>query len=282
MAWSSPEQNGGFDFDFVTTPPDRLCCAICLHVLRDPHQTDCGHQFCLSCITKAYHQSRACPVCKKIYRIFRDQIVAREVRGLQVRCSKKNLGCEWVGELGSYCDTHINQCDYVSVSCTQCQQLVPKRLITKHQDLLCPLRKFSCDYCRTYISTYDDVTKNHWPICEHYPVPCPNDCPTGSVPRNCLMEHIRKDCKVKKEAKHVAEVRSQNAKLREKLQYLQECLEKKADENECRLKEQVAKAELEESNLSEELHLSQKVQSLKQELAERDEKIKKLKEQVSL
>ena len=96
------------------------------------------------------------------------------------------------------------------------------------------------------------------------------------------MEHIRKDCKVKKEAKHVAEVRSQNAKLREKLQYLQECLEKKADANECRPKEQVAKAELEESNLSEELHLSQKVQSLKQELAERDEKIKKLKEQVSL
>ena len=90
------------------------------------------------------------------------------------------------------------------------------------------------------------------------------------------MEHISNECEMKKEA---AEMKSQNAKLLEKLQYLQECLEKKtdeSDENECRLKEQVAKAELEKSNLSE------KVQSLEQELAERDEKIKKLEEQVSL
>ena len=41
------------------------------------------------------------------------------------------------------------------------------------------------------------------------------------------MEHIRKDCKVKKEAKQVAEMRSQNAKLREKLQNLTKELAKK-------------------------------------------------------
>ena len=75
------------------------------------------------------------------------------------------------------------------------------------------------------------------------------------------MEHIRNECKVKKEA---AEMKSQNAKLVEKLA----CLEKK---NECRLKEQVAKAE---SNLLE------KVQSLKQKLIEKDEKIKNMEEQV--
>ena len=223
---ASPKQNGGFDLNFVTTPPKHLCCAICLHVLRDPHQTDCGHHFCLSCITKAYQQSHACPICKETYSIFRDQKVARDVKELRVKCSQSNQGCEWVGELGSY-SNHVNQCDYVSVSCTKCQQLVPKRLITEHQDLLCPLRKFSCDYCRTYISTYDDVTKNHWPICEYYPVPCPNDCPKGSVPRIRLMEHIRNDCKVKKEAKKVAEMRSQNAKLREKLQNLTKELAKK-------------------------------------------------------
>ena len=62
-------------------------------------------------------------------------------------------------------------------------------------------------------------------------------------------------------------MKSQNAKLLEKL----ECLEKKNYENECRLKEQVAKAE---SNLLE------KVQSLEQELTEKDEKIKNMEEQV--
>ena len=265
MAWSGPGQSGGFDFDFVATPPDRLCCAICLHVLRDPHQTDCGHQFCLSCITKAYHQSLVCPVCKKTYSIFRDQIVAREVRGLQVRCSKESLGCEWVGELGSYIDTHIHQCGFINVSCMHCKQLVPKRLITKHQDLLCPLRKYDCDYCRTYVSTYDDVTKNHWPICKFFPVPCPNDCPTGSVPRNHLMEHIKNDCKVKKEA---AEMKSQHTKLLEKVHYLQEEFEKKNDENhenERKLKEQ-----------------ARQVEQFEQEVAEKDKRIKELEKQVSL
>ena len=82
------------------------------------------------------------------------------------------------------------------------------------------------------------------------------------------MEHIRNECKVKKEA---VEMKSQNAKLLEKLQYLQECLEKKNYENERRLKEQVAKAE---SNLLE------KVQNLEQELTEKDEKIKNIEEQV--
>ena len=70
-------------------------------------------------------------------------------------------------------------------------------------------------------------------------------------------------------------MKSQNAKLLEELQ----CLEKKnyeRDENERRLKEQVAKAELQESNLLE------KVQRLKQRLAEKDEKIKTIEEQVSL
>ena len=265
-------QNEGFDLDFVTIPPKHLCCAICLHVLRDPHQTDCGHHFCLSCITKAYQQSHACPVCKETYNIFRDQKVARDVKELQVRCSQRNQGCEWVGELGSYINNHRNQCEFVNVSCTQCQQLVPKRLIEKHQDLFCPLRQSSCDYCRTYVSTCEDVTKNHWPICKFFPVPCPNDCPKGSIPRNHLMEHIRNECKVKKEA---VQMKSQNAKLLEELQ----CLEKKnyeRDENERRLKEQVAKAELQESNLLE------KVQRLKQRLAEKDEKIKTIEEQVSL
>ena len=264
MAQLEPEQNGGFDLDFVTTPPKHLCCAICLHVLRDPHQTNCGHHFCLSCITKAYQQSHACPVCKEPYSsIFRDKKVARDVKELQARCSKSNQGCEWVGELGNYINNHHNQCEFVNVRCTQCQQLVPKRLITKHKDLLCPLRKCICDYCRTYFSTYEDITKNHWPVCEFFPVPCPNDCPKGSVSRNRLMEHIRNECKVKKVA---AEMKSQNAKLLEKLQYLQ----KKSRENECKQEQ----AELQISSLL------KKVQQLEQEVAEKDERIKEFEKQV--
>ena len=36
------------------------------------------------------------------------------------------------------------------------------------------------------------------------------------------MEHIRNECSVKKEAKQVVEMRSQNAKLQEKVQWLEQ------------------------------------------------------------
>ena len=82
---------------------------------------------------------------------------------------------------------------------------------------------------------------------------CPNDCPTGSVPRNRLMEHIRKDCKVKKEAKQVAEMRSQNAELRQKLK------EKNDEDHE----------------------LKKKVRKLEEELAKKVEMIEDLERKVS-
>ena len=94
--------------------------------------------------------------------------------------------------------------------------------MTKHQDLLCPLRKYDCEYCSVYVSTYEDVTKNHWPICEFFPEPCPNDCPKGSIPRNRLIDHIKSECRVKKDGKQLAEVKLQNVNLLEKLHLLRE------------------------------------------------------------
>ena len=77
------------------------------------------------------------------------------------------------------------------------------------------------------------------------------------------MEHIRNECKVKKEA---AEMKSQNAKHLEKLQYLQ----KESRENKCKQEQ----AELQISSLL------KKVQQLEQEVAEKDERIKEFEKQV--
>ena len=79
------------------------------------------------------------------------------------------------------------------------------------------------------------------------------------------MEHIKNDCKVKKEA---AEMKSQHTKLLEKVHYLQEEFEKKNDENhenERKLKEQ-----------------ARQVEQFEQEVAEKDKRIKELEKQVSL
>ena len=73
---------------------------------------------------------------------------------------------------------------------------------------------------RTYVNMRHDVTTNHWPVCELFPVPCPNDWPKGGIPRNRLMEHIRSECKVKKDGKQLVEVKSQCDNLLEKLHHL--------------------------------------------------------------
>ena len=64
------------------------------------------------------------------------------------------------------------------------------------------------------MGTYQDVSEKHWPRCEFFPVPCPNDCPKGSVPRNRLMKHLKTECKEQR----LAELKLQNTRICEELQ----------------------------------------------------------------
>ena len=164
---------------------------------------------------------KRCPVCNEPFTSSADVETAREVKILRVRCRKRKAGCEWIGEVGKI-EEHVVNCGYATLPCTKCSQLMQRRLMKKHQDLLCPHRKYDCEYCRVYVNTYEDVTKNHWPICAFFPVPCPNDCPKGSIPRNHLMDHIKSECRVKKDWKELAAVKSQNVNLQEKLYVLRE------------------------------------------------------------
>lgn len=207
--------NGGHDCDFVVSPPENLLCPICHLVLNDPHLTDCcGHHFCHSCISKSLQICQVCPLCQREFKIFPAKNVTREVNALQVRCPHKSWGCEWQGEFGRL-GKHIPVCDCVPVLCRLgCRQEVPHRLQEKHENLLCSFRSYECHYCGNYAGTYQDVSEKHWPRCEFYPVPCPNDCPRGSVPRNRLMKHLKNECKEQR----LAELKLQNARISEELQ----------------------------------------------------------------
>ena len=128
------------DFDFVEPLPNRLCCGICRHPLRDPLLTSCRHSFCTSCLKTKFQISQLCPVCNVRYTSFPDANIAREVKALQVRCRNKQAGCEWTGDLGKVEEHRVN-CGFASLRCIKCGQLMQQRLMTKHQDLLCPLRQ---------------------------------------------------------------------------------------------------------------------------------------------
>ena len=63
---SADSSEGGYDYTFVETPPDRLMCQICQAVARAPHQvTCCGRVYCKACLEKYKRRSSNCPNCRK-------------------------------------------------------------------------------------------------------------------------------------------------------------------------------------------------------------------------
>ncbi len=69
-------QIGGYECDWVETPPDDVKCQICFTVCRDPLQhggiKGCGKIFCTSCITKHQEKRQDCPNCREKLTLFED------------------------------------------------------------------------------------------------------------------------------------------------------------------------------------------------------------------
>ena len=66
--------------------------------------------------------------------------------------------------------------------------------ITTHETQQCKKRPYSCDYCRDYHSTFEDVTELHYLQCGKYPVACPNDCDVYMIKRQKLESHLKEHC----------------------------------------------------------------------------------------
>ena len=113
-------------------------------------------------------------------------------------CPHMAEGCDWEGELESL-ERHTNsfagKCLYVDVDCPNfCRsKRFQRRDLEEHKSKHCPLRPFSCKYCN-HKDTFRAVTKKHWPICEKYPVPCPNGCGEEEIERQHLKEHLQETC----------------------------------------------------------------------------------------
>ena len=195
----------GFDCQFVERPPKafQVDCPVCLLVLREPHQvTCCGYSFCRPCIELIESGKKSCPTCKTAeFSLFRNLGLQRAIYELPVHCSHKNEGCQWTGELGEL-DNHLNEnpmlgrqfigCDFADVACNDCDKSFQRQSFKDHQLEQHP---FSCEYCHDYESYYEDVVRNHWPVCGFYPVSCPNEC--GVYPEHQNLEHhVSKDCPI--------------------------------------------------------------------------------------
>ena len=203
------KNQGGYDCEFVTQPPDafQVECPVCLQILREPCliSCPCGQKICRECVEQIKEDDKPCPLCNKTdFTYIRDYGLERYLKAQEVWCSHKNDGCEWRGKLGEY-ERHLNEdpspenqltgCQFVAVECVHgCGKWFQRRHIASHQKGVCPKRPFACEYCNEYESTFEDVTKNHYPQCIKYPVTCPNRCRDAPFERQNVKNHVKDEC----------------------------------------------------------------------------------------
>ncbi len=184
-----------YNCEFVETPPKEFECTICLNILKEPYLNNCcGQHFCQPCIQRIIDDQKPCPLCNKAdFIVILDKKTERKILDLHVKCRKHQNGCEWVGDLRSL-DQHCDTCMYTEMDCpNSCGELVQRRLLSSHLEKKCSKRHFNCAYCG-HKSTQEDITTVHWPVCDQYPVACPNNCGKEGIPRFEVEEHKLKNC----------------------------------------------------------------------------------------
>ena len=186
---------GSYKCEFIDEVSEYLICGLCKHAANGPSITTCcGELFCQACIASALDEKKPCPSCEKpTFSTFLNLKLERKIKNLCVHCTMKDRGCQWTGQLEQL-DTHLEvetgDCEYVDIECPEkCGQQIQKRQLANHIANECPERDFVCQYCG-FKATYDIVSNKHWPECQNYPVPCPNECNIGAVERNILEDHL--------------------------------------------------------------------------------------------
>ena len=193
------EREQAAEHDFVEQPPEEFFCPVSLAVLLEPYLTQCcGNHLSQEAYQRL--QGQPCPLCREEnLTAMLDKSVKRKALSLKVRCPHKAEGCEWQGELRSL-EQHLNtnssagECGYVDVDCPYaCGERVQRRSLEEHKSQRCPLRPFTCQYCN-HKATHQEVTKEHWPVCEKYPLPCPNECGEKEFEQQHLKGHLEQTC----------------------------------------------------------------------------------------
>ena len=132
--------SGGYDCDFVETPPKSLECIMCMLPFREPHVLSCcGLKACESCLVRLKAEKHPCPKCRQKFVTMLEKEVQRAVLDLRVYCSRKKEGCEWTGEVRDL-ETHTrSECGCLMTACRyNCGGRFQRRVIEKHEIEECP------------------------------------------------------------------------------------------------------------------------------------------------
>ena len=181
----------------------QIDCPVCKDIMKIPYQVDCcGKVFCQKCIERAQKERPYCPMCNnKNYEVHQDKALQKALENVMVHCPC-TTDCDWTGKV-KHLDDHFNQsptqqrqlegCQFVKIQCLYCLEKFIRSSIDVHQSTQCPMRPFSCQYCRNYTSNYKDIEVNHWPECKDFLIKCEMKC-GEMVPRKDYVNHIEKQC----------------------------------------------------------------------------------------
>ena len=189
------------DLDFVSEPTDDHLCPICTKVLTKPFLTDCGHYLCYTCRDHLLGSGKNdCPECRdpngaKDARL--NKHLQRQVNSLKVHCRYYKDGCDWVGEL-NYLEKHLHvfvadssiprtECGFIPLVCPLgCDERVRSSAMEEHTKHDC---MYVCEHCG-YYNKREIVTEKHYPLCEFFPMECPNRCSIEKLKRNQFEMHL--------------------------------------------------------------------------------------------
>ena len=168
---------------FLSEPiPDHLC-PICIDPLTEPYLTDCGHHICYRCRQHLLTSGKTgCPVCRELNVLTNAHLnkhLQRQVYSLKVCCQHHKVGCQWVGDLRllqEHLDPEKRKCGFILLTCPfGCGKRVRNSAMKDHILSDCCKRLYVCEHC-SYCNKFDIVTEQHYPLCEMFPVECPNNC----------------------------------------------------------------------------------------------------------
>ena len=164
----------------------------------------CGASFCQSCIKPRLKEKKPCPLCNSRFKVlFATRQLQRTLNSLQVYCSFKEAGCEWVGELGAIAK-HLNEniksdsykssgCPFLQVKCCYCNDKFERQYVVEHETNECMKRPFKCDTSNEFESTFEYIKSNYVSMCPCGIIQCPNNCGV-SLERKYLEDHLVCKC----------------------------------------------------------------------------------------
>ena len=185
----------GYEYEFVDQVPEDFFCKLCKHVARESTITSCCIEvLCKACMDAIVQDKKPCPGCESNdIKVLGPHVrYQRKILALEVRCTMKDRGCPWTGQL-QHLDAHLDvttgDCQYVDVECPKkCVQKVQKRYVDTHLANECPNRDYRCPHCN--FANKFHVVSDHFDICPYYPLACPNRC-GATFERDDLQDHMK-------------------------------------------------------------------------------------------